>query len=412
MYFDINLSSFFNNFLKKNKKISKIYKENLKKCLKAADRLIIENKNKSNEILNSFSLEYQKKNHFISNKLKVKKKQLIIGFGGSAAGTKSISSIIGSSTYFFDNYDPNYINSFFKKNNLNDFTIYVISKSGKTNETLAILNLTYAHLLKISKPNIIKKNIIVIVENTNNFLRNFAIKMGFKIIEHNKKIGGRFSCFSETSMTLFNFNPSLVPSVTNQVMHKLNIKKNNDHSSPAVNAAMILTMQQINKINLNINILYNYSLKNYSYWYHQLFAESLGKDCKGMTPITSICPKDHHSMMQLYIDGPKDKFFNIFLPDLNVSFQKFSCFNLGIIEKFSPPNFLKEQCSGLIKTFRNEKIAHRVFSFKNFNKNKLKCILQLMSYMIIETLIIGYAQNINPYNQPAVERIKKNTFNF
>ena len=64
MYFDINLSSFFNNFLKKNKKISKIYKENLKKCLKAADRLIIENKNKSNEILNSFSLDYQKKKSF------------------------------------------------------------------------------------------------------------------------------------------------------------------------------------------------------------------------------------------------------------------------------------------------------------------------------------------------------------
>jgi len=230
------------------------------------------------------------------------------------------------------------------------------------------------------------------------------------IIEHNKKIGGRFSCFSETSMTLFNFNPSLVPSVTNQVMRKLNIKKNNDHSSPIVNAAMFLTMRQINKINFNINILYNYSLKNYSYWYHQLFAESLGKNCMAMTPMTSICPKDHHSMLQLYIDGPKDKFFNIFSPDLDVSFQKFSCFNLGIIEKFSPQNFLKEQCSGLIKTFRNEKIAHRVFSFKNFNQNKLKCILQLMSYMIIETLIIGYAQNINPYNQPAVERIKKNTF--
>jgi len=68
--------------------------------------------------------------------------------GGSSAGAKAINMRIEGNVFFLDNYDPTYLQNFFKDNNIKDFTIYVISKSGSTFETLAMCNLIFQHLLK------------------------------------------------------------------------------------------------------------------------------------------------------------------------------------------------------------------------------------------------------------------------
>jgi len=68
--------------------------------------------------------------------------------GGSSAGAKAINGYLGYDFYFFDNYDPRYLSNFLQQNDLSDFTIYVISKSGNTFETLALFNLVYQHLLQ------------------------------------------------------------------------------------------------------------------------------------------------------------------------------------------------------------------------------------------------------------------------
>jgi glucose-6-phosphate isomerase len=126
--------------------------------------------------------------------------------------------------------------------------------------------------------------------------------------------------------------------------------------------------------------------------------------------MTSICPKDHHSMMQLYIDGPRDKFFNIYEPNSESHFEKFEKFELGKIENKSPSNLLKSQFLGLVQTFREKKIPFKIISINHSKSSRLDSILQLLSYNILETIILGYAQNIDPYDQPAVEQIKLNTF--
>ena len=275
---------------------------------------------------------------------------------------------------------------------------------------MAMLNLTYQHLLKISNVEEIKNIITIITEDSENLLNNFAKTNGFNVISHNKKIGGRYSVFSETCMTLFDLDSRKVSSSAESVVLKLIEKNPEDQSNPVVNAAVILTLQKASNIRFNINLLYDYSLKNYSYWFHQLFAESLGKNNDAITPMTSICPKDHHSMMQLFIDGPKDKLFNIYPPLENKFFEKFSPLNLGIVEQKSPEKLLKSQYLGLLKTFKNQKIPHRVIKCSSNPADKVGNILELFAYNILETIILGYAQNINPYDQPAVEEIKLNTF--
>ena len=228
---------------------------------------------------------------------------------------------------------------------------------------------------------------------------------------HNKNIGGRFSVFSETAMILFDLDPSLVSMNANQVILKLIQNNSDDQNNPVINAATILTLQKRQNIKFNVNILYDYSLKNFSYWYHQLFAESLGKNNIAMTPLTSICPKDHHSMMQLFIGGPKDKLFNIYISNKKLNSEDFDDLGLFKLPKKNPDELLKAQCAALIKTFRNNKIPHRVITLDNNLQNKEYNLLEIMAYHIIETILLGYAQGINPYDQPEVEQIKVNTLN-
>lgn len=412
MSLNIDLNFFFDPIFGYNLKSTEEYKKNLDKCVKGSEKLILEIKENSNEIINSFNLDYQNKVKVIRNKIKKKKKQLVVGMGGSASGSKAISMYIGDENIFFlDNYDPTYLSNFFLENDLNDFTIYIISKSGNTFETLAILNLLFQYLSKKLILEKIKKNIIIVTDDSNSLLNNFAQKNNLQIIFHNRNIGGRFSVFSETSMVLFDLEPAKISNGAESSVSKLLFNNLEDFSNPVVNAAVILSLQEKYGISFNANLLYDYSLKDYSYWFHQLFSESLGKNNNALTPLTSICPKDHHSSMQLFIEGPKNKLFNIYPPRNCTTFPKFESLGLGDIEKKTPENLIKSQFQGLVQTFKNSKIPYRIIKTSQKETDRISSIFELFAYNILETIILGYAQNLNPYDQPAVEQIKLNTFN-
>ena len=408
MSLDINLEYFFDGSMGYNLKSTEEYKKNIELCSNASEKVSKEIKEQSNEIFNSFTFSYQNSTKLIRDKIIKKKYQLVVGMGGSSAGAKAINMRIEGNVFFLDNYDPTYLQNFFKDYNIKDFTIYVISKSGSTFETLAICNLIFQHLLTISTIEEIIKHVIIITEESKSLLSDFAKKNNLQVIHHNKKIGGRFSVFSETAMILFDFDSDTISNSAQSIVLKLTGKNLEDDTNPVVNAAVILTLQERYGINYNINLLYDYTLKNYSYWFHQLFAESLGKNEKALTPMTSICPKDHHSLMQLFIDGSKNKLFNIYQPLLMEDSLKFSPLGLGRVETVTPNKLLESQYLSVIKTFKNLKIPHRLVTSTG---DKISNIFELFSYNILETVVLGYAQNLNPYDQPAVEQIKVNTFN-
>lgn len=407
MSLDINLEYFFDGSMGYNLKSTEEYKKNIELCSNASEKVSKEIKEQSNEIFNSFTFGYQNSIKLIRDKIIKKKYQLVVGMGGSSAGAKAINMRIEGNVFFLDNYDPTYLQNFFKDYNIKDFTIYVISKSGSTFETLAICNLIFQHLLTISTIEEIIKHVIIITEESKSLLSDFAKKNNLQVIHHNKKIGGRFSVFSETAMILFDFDSDTISNSAQSIVLKLTGNNLEDDTNPVVNAAVILTLQERYGINYNINLLYDYTLKNYSYWFHQLFAESLGKNEKALTPMTSICPKDHHSLMQLFIDGSKNKLFNIYQPLLMEDSLKFSPLGLGSVETVTPNKLLESQYLSVIKTFKNLKIPHRLVTSTG---DKISNIFELFSYNILETVVLGYAQNLNPYDQPAVEQIKVNIF--
>ena len=186
---------------------------------------------------------------------------------------------------------------------------------------------------------------------------------------------------------------------------RLNIKKflkNKEKfflKDSAIKLACLLNSKKINNL-----IFLNYSpeLKKFLFWCQQLIAESLGKRGKGFLPVISDMPRDHHSLLQLYLDGPQDKLFHIFSIEEKIYKKKSSSTNNFIYKK--NPNTIKvAQKNALIKIFKKNNIPYREFKIKTINEEVLG---ELFSFFMLETIVIGKLIGVNPFDQPAVEQVK------
>ena len=307
----------------------------------------------------------------------------LIGMGGSILGSEAIYNFlekkIKKNFYFFDDLNEKKILNFKKKENLNKVLFLIISKSGNSVETLS--NLLILNVLKKNA-----KNIILITEKKNNLLNSLSKKFNLFLIEHKKYIGGRYSVLSEVGVV-----PAYLMGINiYKLRSNIQIFLKNNHSLFLKDSALKLaTLLFSNKIRNLIFLNYAPELEKFLFWCQQLIAESLGKRGKGFLPVVSNVPKDHHSLLQLYLDGPRDKLFHIF------SHEEFS--NKKI---YSVKNAQK---NALIEVLKKNNIPFREFKIKKINEEVLG---QLFSYFILETIIIGKLTKINPFDQPAVEQVK------
>ena len=272
----------------------------------------------------------------------------------------------------------------------------VISKSGNTVETISNFL-----ALNIAKKN--SKNIILISEKKNNFLFSLAKRFNLFYIEHKNYIGGRYSVLSEVGIVpayLMGVNIFKLRQNLKKYLKKKDLLFLKDSS---VKLANILNKKKCTNL-----IFLNYipELEKFLYWCQQLIAESLGKNGKGFLPVISNVPKDHHSLLQLYLDGPKDKIFHIFSLEKKskerINTNTISK-NINFLNKKSLSGIKTAQKNALIKTFQSKNIPFREFKIKSLNEETLG---ELFAYFILETIIVGKLIKINPYNQPAVEQVK------
>ena len=371
---------FFKNF--KKSKTSKKIKISLKNIL-----------SKKSELINSLSNQY--KDSYNIKKIKKNFDVRIIGMGGSVLGAKAIYHLlqkkISKKFYFLDNLQ-NKFEFNYKKRYLN----LIISKSGNTLETISNVNI----FIKKKDKN------IFITENKNSYILSLAKKLKSEIIHHNNYIGGRYAVLSEVGMLpaeLMGLNPAKFRQLNNLVKNKrfMNLL--------IVNVNSIISMLKKGKSN-SIILNYDPKLKNFLEWYKQLVGESLGKNGKGLLPVISEMPKDNHSVMQLYLDGVKNNFYTFFSIKDNSS--------LKINTKLNSDKFLKNRTVSEIKLFQ-KKATENVFErkkipFRSFEIIKLdeKTIGELFIFFILETILLGSVLKVNPYDQPAVESIKKETKKF
>ena len=366
-----------------------------KKKNKNIFKFITELLHKKSELISSLGTGYKDQYNFQKIVSKHNKQNVrIFGVGGSSLGAKAIylflKKKIKKKFFFIDNLGENFS---FKKNE--NFLDLVISKSGNTLETIVNLNLY----------NKTKNKKIFITENRASYLNTLAKKLKSEIIHHNNFIGGRFSVLSETGMfpaELMGFESSKFRGLNNLIKNK----------------------KILNSLVTNVSAILNYSKKNYNSviinydqnaiglfeWYQQLVAESLGKKNKGILPIISNMPKDNHSVMQYYLDGKKNNFYTFFFSK-NSSTNKIKNSNLlmkshSYLKGLSLNKIIEKQFDATEKVFLNKKLPFRSFIISKRDEMTLG---QLFCYFILETILLGRALGVDPFNQPAVELIKTET---
>ena len=152
-------------------------------------------------------------------------------------------------------------------------------------------------------------------------------------------------------------------------------------------------------------VLLNYvnGLDYFLMWCQQLIAESLGKKGKGIIPLISIAPRDHHSLLQLYLDGPRDNFFYIFSLKESKKKRKTKGLFSEALNNASVYELINNQKKAMISLLKDKKIPFISIEIKKRDEETLG---ELFSYFILETVLIAESLKINPFNQPAVEQLK------
>ena len=401
-----NLNLLFKDSIKATHTNNKSLKKLSEKFDKIFPKIVreIKNVNKTLNVLDdNFKFNFKVKD---LKKFKKFNNVILIGMGGSILGAEAIYNFFELKTkknfYFMNDLDENKITILKKRYNFSKCLFIIISKSGNTVETLSNL-----FSLNIIKKN--SKNIILISEKKNNHLFSLSKKLNLFYIEHKSHIGGRYSVLSEVGIVPAYLMGLNISKLRLNILDFLKGKNKLFLKSSSIKLANLINSKKFNNL---IFINYFPELEKFLLWCQQLIAESLGKKNKGFLPVISNAPKDHHSLLQLYLDGPKDKLFSIF------SFKKKSKEKVIIKKDTGVRSFLNNkrigdvknaQIKALIKSFVKKKIPFREFEVKKLNE---KILGKLFSYFILETIIVGKLINVNPFDQPAVEQVKIYTKEF
>ena len=137
-------------------------------------------------------------------------------------------------------------------------------------------------------------------------------------------------------------------------------------------------------------LTYGYELTELALWKKQLYAESLGKNKKGIVPIWSEMPKDQHSMLQLYLDGPDNIYFEI----LGIDYEEINMINMTLTNHMNA-------------TFQS--ITEKDFPCKMsiFKKNNIENFGYYCGFEMIKVVFLSELMGVNPFDQPAVDNQKK-----
>ncbi len=331
-------------------------------------------------------------------------KVLVLGTGGSTLGGRAIvSSASVNNLKFIENIDPVSINYILENINFEKTGILVISKSGFTIETIILATIFFE---KFKAKVVLKNHVISIIEDFESDLANLCKSNDIKILQHAKDLGGRYSCLSSTALA-----PAALAGM--KISYIKTLAKNNlDYFLRSMNTMPFQSAREMLKL-INSNIFFAHAIIGYGdnlwpiiLWFRQLWAESLGKNGLGLHPIPGVGAIDQHSQLQLWLDGPNNLIYTIILPhfgDDDIQVPSSPHLPDYLINK-KAGHILRKMgettVSGLIKAGRPVRII-------NIRYNRIEDIVQLMISLMLETVTLASLLNVNAYDQPAVDIIKK-----
>ncbi len=320
---------------------------------------------------------------------------IVVGTGGSTICPQTLTALGKySNIKYLENTDPFEMELLLNYLDIKNTFFIITSKSGETLETIAQF-LAIVYLYKEKNIANFNKNFLIITDPKKSSLKTIAEEINISIIDHESEIGGRYSIFTNVGLL-----PALISGLDgNEILDGAEYTIKN-LISPAEGAALNLCMLQ-NKINNLVSMSYISCFKNLNFLFKQLYAESLGKNSLGINPLTAIGTIDQHSQLQLYLDGPKDKFLNIISLNTKTAGNKIAQNNHSSITNNYNIGDIHYACKQA--TCLALKEFNRPFKQTIVKNIDAKTISALAMHLILETIITAKLMNIDPFNQPSVE---------
>ncbi len=349
------------------------------------------------------------------------------GTGGSSLGAQALAEVgkllVGSFTFngagrprmhFLDNLESPWMERALQRCDLDNTAFLIVSKSGRTPETVAQAILAIEILKQRGLAREIPGRILMISDPENearpgrNILRRLAADHGIPVLDHEADVGGRYSVLTNVGMlpaALIGLDPVRIRDGACAVIDPV-LKAQTPASLPPVTGAMAhYALQRYLGMNIVVTMPYTSRLRLFAVWLQQLWAESLGKEGRGTQPVTAVGPVDQHSQLQLYLDGPNDRFFNIIqvtgkresyrIPEAYAEYTDLAGFCIA--------DFTHAQQRATTDALLNRGRPVRVFRIDNVNEYTLG---GLFMHFMIETILYAYMLGIDPFDQPAVEESK------
>ncbi len=343
---------------------------------------------------------------------------VVMGSGGSSLSGKTLVALKDQGfgplegrprLWFMDNIDPATFTALIERLPLGRTGFIAISKSGGTPETIAaFLTLTAALEAKAGKSALVS-NLLVITEAADNPLRRLATGMGCAILEHDPKVGGRFSALSLVGMLpamIAGLDCAAVREGAASVLDPVLAANDVTGIAPAIGAALSVGLAREKDINITVLMPYVDRLNTFAFWYRQIWAESLGKDGQGTTPAVALGTVDQHSQVQLYLGGPADKLFTFLIQDTagqGAVLQPGADKALDYLAGRTMGDLLQAEADATAATTVKAGRPTRVIRVAEVDE---RTIGALMMHFILETIFAAHLWKIDAFDQPAVEQGK------
>ena len=338
---------------------------------------------------------------------------VVVATGGSNLGATAISTLLdpyqpARRVHFLDNLDAHTFAALLASLDLTRTGFFAISKSGSTMEVLSqILVCIEALRGAVEKTNLVE-HVLVISEPGDSPLRQIASHYGFETLDHNPDIGGRYSVLSVVGMlpTLFlGLDARAVREGANSVLDASLSETDARQSAPATGAAIAVGLFRHHGVSTNVFMPYSNRLVQFSRWYSQLWAESLGKGGVGLTPLRASGPVDQHSLLQLFLDGPNDKTFTLLGCSDNdggptISRSGVAIDRIDYLEGRAISQVVEASYRATAATLIKRGRPTRLIDVDDLNERTLGA---LFMHFMLETVLAADLLGVNPFDQPAVD---------
>jgi glucose-6-phosphate isomerase len=355
---------------------------------------------------------------------------VMLGTGGSSLGGQALAQLGGWSIpgaakrpelRFYDNLDARSFLLGLKSLDLPKTRFIAISKSGTTGETLAQVLTAFKFIEDAGHAALIPQIFLGVTEpekpGVGNGLRALFAARGIPMLAHSTEIGGRYSAFTNVGLLPIiaaGLNPAAFRAGALEVVQQLiNAGGPGDHAA-AVGAATAIGLAEDKGVINSVMLPYSDRLERFSAWYVQLWAESIGKNGKGTTPIATLGPVDQHSQLQLFMDGPHVHFMTIMrITGPLADDARFDIPPALAAEAGAPylagrgiAELVQAQQKAIVDALGEAKRPVRTIDIERLDERAMGA---LMMHFFIETILGSALLGVDPFDQPAVELGKKLT---